>query len=521
MSTKPSVDTTVTGIAGLAFVATGPLEQFGFLDEYTGAHDLSDLKEFIEERGGFLRSAVSSKTDYLICNDTTIDTKKLQKAVALGTPIITEAQFVAMAEGSSPIERVPPEFEISRNVLKAYTGHADHVVIPNNVTAIDERALFFREMTEVTIPENVTRIGKDALFGCYNLKTMHILCGEVDVSPTAVSKQMEVTAFTFSTDEQKALAAFRSFVSVPLLKIPLLIHALRQDASSLLRGECVDRCVRNKDELMQWIIEHRDVELLERLFFCFKKKIALDTLDKYIEAAKVSPEMTAFLLRYKDANYTVSQQDIHEQRETDIAFGTAERTLAEWRKIFAISATEHGYCIKGYKGEETEVVVPAVIAGKPVTAIGEKAFAYNQRLTSITLPDSITEIGKRAFVCCTALTSITIPANVQKIGADAFSTCEKLTSVTIPESVIMIEQYAFADCRDLTTVTICNRSDVTIGSLAFRGCPSLTTVTIHNPNAQIAPWVFDGSSKLTLHALAGSTAEKYAKKYRIPFVAKK
>ena len=228
-------------IAGLAFVATGPLERFGFLDEYTGAHDLSDLKEYIEERGGFLRSAVSSKTDYLICNDTAIGTKKLQKAMELGIPIITEAQFMAMAEGSSLIERVPLEFEISRNVLKAYTGNADHVVIPNNVTAIGERALFGRGMMEVTIPENVTRIGKDALWGCYNLKTMHILCGEVDVSPTAVSKQMEVTAFTFSTDEQKALAAFRSFVSVPQLKIPLLIHALRQDASSLLRGECVDR----------------------------------------------------------------------------------------------------------------------------------------------------------------------------------------------------------------------------------------------------------------------------------------
>ena len=57
-------------IVGLAFVATGPLEHFGFYDEYTGAHDLSDLKVFIEDCGGFLRSAVSGKTDYLICNDT-------------------------------------------------------------------------------------------------------------------------------------------------------------------------------------------------------------------------------------------------------------------------------------------------------------------------------------------------------------------------------------------------------------------------------------------------------------------
>ena len=86
------------GIKGIVFVQTGDMLYFGYYDEYTGAKDMTDLKEFIEARGGFLRSAVSSNTDYLICNDPNSDTVKSKKAKELGVPVITEDQFLKMAE---------------------------------------------------------------------------------------------------------------------------------------------------------------------------------------------------------------------------------------------------------------------------------------------------------------------------------------------------------------------------------------------------------------------------------------
>lgn len=86
------------GIKGIVFVQTGDMMNFGYYDEYTGAKDMTDLKEFIEARGGYLRSAVSSNTDYLICNDPNSDTIKSKKAKELGVPVITEEQFLKMAE---------------------------------------------------------------------------------------------------------------------------------------------------------------------------------------------------------------------------------------------------------------------------------------------------------------------------------------------------------------------------------------------------------------------------------------
>ena len=61
------------------------------------ALDMSDLKAYIEKLGGFLRSAVSSKTDYLICNDPNSNSTKSKKAKELGVPVITEEEFLRMA----------------------------------------------------------------------------------------------------------------------------------------------------------------------------------------------------------------------------------------------------------------------------------------------------------------------------------------------------------------------------------------------------------------------------------------
>ena len=58
--------------------------------------------------------------------------------------------------------------------------------------------------------------------------------------------------------------------------------------------------------------------------------------------------------------------------------------------------------ITGYTGKGGDVVIPAEIAGLPVTTIGEYTFLNCTLLTSITLPNSITTIGDRAFPDCDA-----------------------------------------------------------------------------------------------------------------------
>lgn len=113
-----------------------------------------------------------------------------------------------------------------------------------------------------------------------------------------------------------------------------------------------------------------------------------------------------------------------------------------------------------------------------MTAIGDHAFYHCQRLTNVTIPNSVTAIGDCAFECCFGLTNIIIPNSVTTIGDYAFCMCHNLTSITIPNSVTSIGRSAFIDCSRLSNFIIPN-SVTTIEDFTFRGC-GFTSITIHN-----------------------------------------
>ena len=86
------------------------------------------------------------------------------------------------------------------------------------------------------------------------------------------------------------------------------------------------------------------------------------------------------------------------------------------------------------------------------TAIGSNALYDCDRLTIVTIPDSVTSIGDGAFYGCIGLESITIPDSVTSIGDVAFYSCSGLKSITIPDSVTSIGDSAFYSCIGLETV---------------------------------------------------------------------
>lgn len=75
--------------AGLTFVITGSVEQFA---------NRSEVKAFIEARGGKVTGTVTKKTSYLINNDTASASAKNKKARELGIPILSETDFLKLAE---------------------------------------------------------------------------------------------------------------------------------------------------------------------------------------------------------------------------------------------------------------------------------------------------------------------------------------------------------------------------------------------------------------------------------------
>lgn len=83
-------ETTETQVlAGKTFVITGSVEHFA---------NRSEMKAFIEARGGKVTGSVTKKTDYLINNDKASGSSKNKKAQELGIPILSEEDFLELSK---------------------------------------------------------------------------------------------------------------------------------------------------------------------------------------------------------------------------------------------------------------------------------------------------------------------------------------------------------------------------------------------------------------------------------------
>ena len=215
--------------------------------------------------------------------------------------------------------------------------------------------------------------------------------------------------------------------------------------------------------------------------------------------------------------------------------------VAKWEKEkFRYVENDGEITITAYIDSATDVIIPAKINGKPVTAFTTETFKNNTWITSVSIPDSITNIGHSTFHGCSSLASITIPDSITNIGYSAFDGCSNLVSITIGKNVKSIGDSAFRDCNNLTKVNYLGTIDswveiefdgiyfntfrsytsnplyyaknlyinnnlvteinittaTKISDYAFYNCNSLTSVTIGNSVTNIGISAFYGCSNL-------------------------
>lgn len=257
-------------------------------------------------------------------------------------------------------------------------------------------------------------------------------------------------------------------------------------------------------------------------------------------------------------------------------------TVAEMKLIWGFKKQEDGtLVITGYKGTDTEIEIPETIGKNTVTAIGIRAFSVKggykskdavnvlNKITKITLPNTITRIEEKAFYGDEKLTEINIPEGVVEIGdyafqgcgfktlvlpesvreigygafglccnlekatfrngiteipKNAFNCCVNLSSVEIADSVRIIERDAFNSCRNLENVVIPNGVEE-IERNAFAQCWGLKTIVIPQSvyamgveeEGGSANTIFLGCKNVTAIVEPNSYAERYCERLEIPY----
>ncbi len=160
-----------------------------------------------------------------------------------------------------------------------------------------------------------------------------------------------------------------------------------------------------------------------------------------------------------------------------------------------------------------EIIIP-----EGVTYIGYGAFYHCDRLTSVSIPNSVTDIEPAAFAKTKYLenwinsgsgnflivgdgillayrgkdSKIVIPEGVKNIAPEAFKDHQGITDVTLPDSLLKIGEDAFSGCSNLKNVNGGINLNI-IADRAFSGCP-IETIRIVDSVSMIGIGAFDLSN---------------------------
>lgn len=102
--------------------------------------------------------------------------------------------------------------------------------------------------------------------------------------------------------------------------------------------------------------------------------------------------------------------------------------------------------------KESHVDIPGEVNGVKVTAIGNRVFARNNLLSSVTIPEGIESIGEEAFLFC-KISNVDLPTTLKRIGKYAFAATD-IESIKIPASVTSIETPFICNCTNLTKLEV-------------------------------------------------------------------
>lgn len=107
--------------------------------------------------------------------------------------------------------------------------------------------------------------------------------------------------------------------------------------------------------------------------------------------------------------------------------------------MFSFEPYEDGIRLSGYEGEETELLIPAVIDGKNVRCLGRRMFFdHGMALEKIVVPEGVKVIEEACFEGCFSLHVLVLPETLELLGRE-FAAMTDLEAVHVPKNVRQIE----------------------------------------------------------------------------------
>ncbi len=349
----------------------------------------------------------------------------------------------------------------------------ESVELPDMLEAIGSFAFAFTALEEVDIPDSVTSIGENIFAGCESLISVRLPVGLKVIPGSAFNGCLLLKDIILPETLQRIEPfAFSECLSLKELAIPASVIMIGVNAFENGPENCI-------------VVQGSYADK-----YCREKKVPYSYPDG------TRPETSADGMSGSCGDHLTWKLE----NSTLTISGTG--TMYNYDELI-----EDQYRI-GSTAPWNGMGFNTVIIEEGVASIGDRAFALQNSVRKVTLPETLTSIGTYAFEEC-AITEIDIPDAVTNIASDAFYYCVALERVKMPSGLNRIEYGVFQNCYNLREITI-PEGVKSISDYAFSYCSSLTELRIPASVISIGSSVFEGSSAVKLVIAAkGGRVEKY------------
>ena len=162
-----------------------------------------------------------------------------------------------------------------------------------------------------------------------------------------------------------------------------------------------------------------------------------------------------------------------------------------YTKQLVIKVSNNIAYVDGYHGSDSNIEIPLLYLGYPVTLIGYRAFAYDYNIVNVKLTKNIKEIEKEAFYQCSNLTTVSNTAYIGTLGDYCFEDT-KIKSFD-GSSLTNMGKGCFWDCTDFEGFNKLTAALTIIPERAFKGCTKLTSFDFKNSIKEIGEYAFSCS----------------------------